>query len=574
MKKIRFLLYIYFCLFVLKANAQTTYDVFTYTEPKGYKKETKANTISFTKTDSKTGTYCVIALYAQSPSSGDLAKDFDNDWRDLAATPFSITATPQKQKGEDISGWKTYSGGANFEFSGSTSMALITTAKKENANVAILIMTNAQSFITTDVDAFLGSLTLGNPTATTPQNNIAQNTKPNTAKPTSIIGEWLYDDGLISILYDYSGHANNDTYNNDVKMTVKIKLTIKADGTYEDYTFYNKGTFKKKEITAKGKYKLSGNSITFTPTYHQYIKNDVVQPKDDARNLKVTSATYNFVFDEKANAWGVKLTAADANSYFPDEVYLKADAFKKISATNLSNNSPLIANNNASAFSLLNGNGITGVWVVYNKPDITRNLQWSWFVFFNNGKSLQNLPIGGFYNLSSGTYYDETKNTPEYWPVGNYTITNGIGKNKKNADVDYQENLKLTSPNQLKINSASYFKCTNITGQKLNGSFTSYANPNDPQLETLPVAEKPKITFYTDGKFKDEGLFNTYLFDGATNPTAAKAGSGTYALIDYSIIFKYDDGRVRQEAFTIPFSNSANDASIILISRAQINKIK
>jgi hypothetical protein len=573
MKKIAFLLCV---LSALAANAQTTYDVFTYTEPKGYKKEVKTGFTSYTKSDAKTGTYCIISLYAQSLSSGDLTKDFDNDWNELVAAPLGVTAAPQKDNGDEITGWKTYSGAANFEFGGGTSMAVLTTAKNNNANVAILIITNSQDFLTTDADAFFTTIKLGKPVQTTvaANNNNSQNNNTNTAKPNSIIGEWLYDDGLISILYDYSGHANNDTYNNDVKMTVKNKLTVKADGNYEDYTFFNKGTFKKKEITAKGKYKLSGNTITFTPTYHQYIKNDVVQPKDDARNLKVTSAIYSFVFDEKAKAWGVKLTGADANSYFPDEVYLKADAYKKNTALNQQTPKTLPPATDANANKFLSDNGIAGVWVSYNKPDLIQNLQWNWFVFFNNGKSLQNLPNGGFYNLSKGSYYDETKNTPEYWPVGSYTFTNGTGKNKKNAEVSYQETLKLTKPNQLSINSTSYFKCVNITGQKLNGSFTSYANPNDPKLKTLPYGEKPVITFTNDGKFNDEGFFNTYLFDGATNPAAAKPGNGTYELKDYSIILKYDDGRVRQEAFTIPFSNTANDATIIFINRAQINKIK
>jgi hypothetical protein len=583
MKKIMLLLCFALCLCGFVAKTQTTYDVFTYTEPKGYKKEVKTGFTSYTKTDSKTGTYCIISLYTQSLSTGDLTQDFDNDWASLVATPLSVTAAPQKDNGDEISGWKTYSGGANFEFSGSTSMALLTTAKKDNANVAILIVTNSQSFLTTDVDAFFAKLKLEKPLqSVAPSNTIpADNSSSkdasgsNTAKPSSIIGEWLYDDALISILYDYSGHANGDTYNNDVKMSIKNKLTIKTDGTYEDYTFFNKGTFKKKEITARGKYKLNGNTITFTPTYHQYIKNDAVQPKDDTRNLKVTSATYSFVFDDKANAWGVKLNAADANSYFPDEVYLQASAYKKTaSATQPAANTTLPKTINANTNNLLSDNGIAGVWVSYNKPDITQNLQWNWLVFFNNGKSLQNMPGGGFYNLPKGSYYDVTRNTPDYWPVGSYTINNGNGKNKKRDDVSYQETLQLIKSNQLNINGTNYFKCINVNGQKLNGSFTSYANPNDPQINTLAYGEKPVLTFTKEGKFKDEGLFNTYLFDGATNPAAAKPGNGTYELKDYSIILKYDDGRVRQEAFTIPFSNTANDATIIFINRAQINKIK
>jgi hypothetical protein len=154
------------CALVGKVNAQTTYDVFTYTEPNGYKKETAKDYISYTKTDAKTGTYCIISLYAQTQSSGVIKKDFENDWQDIVVKPFQVKDAPKVDNSDDISGWKTYSGAANFEFNGGTSMALLTTAKKDNANIAILIATNTQIFFTTDVDAFFSKLKLENPKAT------------------------------------------------------------------------------------------------------------------------------------------------------------------------------------------------------------------------------------------------------------------------------------------------------------------------------------------------------------------------------------------------------------------------
>jgi hypothetical protein len=147
-------------------KAQTTYDLFTYTEPKGYKKETKPGTVTYTKADAKAGTYCIISLYPQSPSSGDIKKDFENDWQDLVVKSLDVKDAPKADISDDISGWKTYSGVANFEFNGGTSMALLTTAKKDNANVAILIVTNGQNFLT-DADAFLNKLKLGKPTTIT-----------------------------------------------------------------------------------------------------------------------------------------------------------------------------------------------------------------------------------------------------------------------------------------------------------------------------------------------------------------------------------------------------------------------
>jgi hypothetical protein len=379
--------------------AQTTYDVFTYTEPKGFKKETKPGTVTYTKTDSKAGTYCIINLYAQSPSSGDLAKDFDNDWAALVATPLSVTAAPQKDNGDEITSWKTYSGGANFEFGGGTSMALLTTAKKDNANVAILIVTNSQAFLTTDVDVFFNKLSLAKPKA---PNVVNANISP----------------------------ANN--------------------------------------------------------------------------------------------------TASNPN---------------------------------------LTGGGIIGVWTCYRNTYPSTILSWYYKVFFNNGKSLDVMTVRGLYNYNVTT---ETNLS-----VGTYSFANGKGANYKYAGQKSPDVLQLIKNNQLKIDNNTYYKSESINGAKLNASFTSFANPNDPQLEILSYGEKPKITFYSTGKFKDEGLFNTYLFDKVTNPAAAKPGNGVYELKDFSIILKYDDGRTRQQAFVPAFGGNIQNAAIILLSNgASLNKIK
>jgi len=44
----------------------------------------------------------------------------------------------------------------------------------------------------------------------------------------------------------------------------------------------------------------------------------------------------------------------------------------------------------------------------------------------------------------------------------------------------------------------------------------------------------------------DDGLFATFLKSGGDD----RPGSGRYELKDFTLILRYDDGRVRQEAFT------------------------
>jgi hypothetical protein len=253
------LLCVALCLSALLTNAQTTYDLFTYTEPNGYKKETKKDVVTYTKIDNKTATYCMISLYAQTPSSGDIKKDFENDWLDLVAKPLEIKDAPKADNNDDISGWKTYSGGANFEFSGSTSMAILTTAKKENVNISILVVTNAQSYLTTDVDLFFAKLTLG-----TPKNLItkapikveksAANVEPtlkngrikSDAIKNELLGEWYLSDGNAKITLLF---AANGRYDKGAMVDRRIVRNL-----YETTT--NLGS---------GSYLVSGTTITLIP---------------------------------------------------------------------------------------------------------------------------------------------------------------------------------------------------------------------------------------------------------------------------------------------------------------------
>jgi hypothetical protein len=247
------------CAFVGNSIAQTNYDVFNYTEPNGYKKEIKTGTVIYTKTDSKTGTYCIISLYPQKLSGGDIKKDFETNWQDLVVKSLEVSDVPKADNNDDISGWKTYSGGANFEFSGSTSMAILTTAKKENVNISILVVTNAQSYLTTDVDLFFAKLTLGKPknliknapikvekSATNFEPTLKNGRIKSDAIKNELLGEWYLSDGNAKITLLF---AANGRYDKGSMVDRRIVRNL-----YETTTNYGSGA-----------YSVSGTTITLIP---------------------------------------------------------------------------------------------------------------------------------------------------------------------------------------------------------------------------------------------------------------------------------------------------------------------
>jgi hypothetical protein len=265
-------------------HSQTTHDVFTYTEPVGYKKETAKDYISYTKTDAKTGTYCIISLYAQTQSSGDIKKDFENDWQDLVVKSLQIKDAPKADNSDDVTGWKTYSGTANFEFGGGTNIALLTTAKKEDASIAILVVTNAQSFITNDVDAFYTTLKLGSPkkgvvvkNQTPIKNPIKTSNKPNEAYNTDgggISGVWVaYAFGITSKRLEFKTKVffSNGKYIYDMPIEGldNISEATEGMGTYKtdkDVIYYKNGNW---EGSSSFK-KESNNKITLETSDNYY----------------------------------------------------------------------------------------------------------------------------------------------------------------------------------------------------------------------------------------------------------------------------------------------------------------
>jgi hypothetical protein len=211
---------------------------------------------------------------------------------------------------------------------------------------------------------------------------------------------------------------------------------------------------------------------------------------------------------------------------------------------------------------LLTDSGIAGVWTCYRSSVGSYSLSWYYKVFFSDGRALDRVPRFGLYNYDSAS-------EPNIF-VDSYSFVNGTG-----LISSRREKLKLLKQNELDIDTQKYIRAESVSGRKLSGSFTSAGSIDSQQLQNMSYGEKPVITFSKDGRFKDEGLFNTLLFDKGTNPQAAKPGDGNYELQDYSIILRYDDGRERQEAFVFPFASSFDDARMVLLGNgAPLTKVK
>lgn len=156
-----------------------TFDVSTFTAPKGWKKQATESSVQLTKEDAAKGTYCVISLFKSLPATGSAKENFDLTWASVVKEMVTISTDPEMQPAETENGWETQTGYAPFESDGSKGVVLLVTASAIDKMVNLIILTNTDTY-EKDMSAFLESISLKKTVAGTSQIN-----KPNTnpAKP-------------------------------------------------------------------------------------------------------------------------------------------------------------------------------------------------------------------------------------------------------------------------------------------------------------------------------------------------------------------------------------------------------
>lgn len=215
------------------------------------------------------------------------------------------------------------------------------------------------------------------------------------------------------------------------------------------------------------------------------------------------------------------------------------------------------------------GNGITGVWMGFKTYTGDYEPHPRWYTFYDDGQVFEDIPRTGLagFNREASKADSGQKN---YW--GRYAFASGAGSITK-PGVNYPEVLQSEGAGKLKVDSFHFYRCQEVNGLRLQGAWTSLANPNDPALDRWPVGQRPVFRFSSDGKFSDEGVFATFLKSG--DPRQDAAGTGVYEVRDFTLILRFSDGRVKQLAITAMLgANAAASNDTLFISRSVFHKMK
>ena len=264
MKKI-FLLSI-LCVFVGRSFAQKeTFDIVTYTPPKGWKKELTGEITSYSITNKTKNSWCQLGIVKSIDSKGNIEQDFDSEWQGLIVKTYKPTGTPQLDEVKDADGWKIKSGATTFSFNKGEATALLTTISGFDRCVSIIATTNSEDYLK-DIESFLSSVALKKPEANvqlsvkkTEEGTQKEPVKQTiTANNAAISGIWSKTSSARVASGDPAGEGAGGY--------TKDQYTFNANGTY---SFVSK-TFRmnmNKIILVKenGTYIISGTTLTIDP---------------------------------------------------------------------------------------------------------------------------------------------------------------------------------------------------------------------------------------------------------------------------------------------------------------------
>lgn len=217
------------------------------------------------------------------------------------------------------------------------------------------------------------------------------------------------------------------------------------------------------------------------------------------------------------------------------------------------------------------GGGIAGVWMGFTTGIGSYEPSPRWYTFYDDGTVFTDLPGDGLLGFDRRAS-QAGGNQANYW--GTYAVSGGAGAIRR-PGVNVPIRIKVLSANQIQLDNDTFYHCVRMDGLLLDGSWTSFANPRDPDLARLPPGRKPVITLARDGRFADEGVFAAFLHSSYSDDDPRdRAGAGTYEIRNYTLVLHYSDGRVKQVAFTALLgADPARSSDILFLRRSRFNRI-
>jgi hypothetical protein len=519
----------------------------SYTPPKGWRKSPGENIVTFGELNEATGRFCTITLYGATPGTGNPQSDFAREWNNLVVKPFKGEVNP-KTETESADGWTAIAGGGAVEIQGGKALAFLTVYSGFGKTVSVLGVLNDQAYLT-PLQAFAAGINIDKTVAAAvPAPAAVKSDQPGKSGAFGSMSytspaawsEQIFEDGVVFKPLDLPEGE---------QLALQIMPPLKASGSleqaleqsYDEAATMYKGT--KMHFAGGANYQKTDAQKSFNGWDYIrgkggiQVENGTPYTTELGLELFVVRVNNRFervaILESRKNCNLSRYYASDRISYRNSiESFLFSLQFTDF-------NAPALKTGSAK------GPGIVGVWqgisLSVGTPSVGEPLGVRYKVyspiFLSNGQAYfgPKFPNQGLEGLN-------TRIPPELYrrDWGTYTFSNGRGVLK----MPYAEIPLRTEGDKLVITANQtdhrFFKLNPVDGATFNGTYA---------LSSLD-GKIPSITFTSDGKFTDNGaikvLYHEYV--DCLNPAVA-AGSGTYEVKDYSVLFNYSDGRKIKIAF-------------------------
>lgn len=251
-----------FCcqIFLTASFAQETFDVVTYTPPKGWQKSAETKAIQFTKQNGNQ--VAIMMLFKSIPTAKDSKTTFDTSWDSIVKELLTKVDSPNMQPSVEKNGWTIETGAALGEKDGEKLVAMLLSATGGGKVLNLLVLFNSEAF-QTEVESFISSIDLPKVMQTSGNNNSTQQS-PNSFANSALTGKiW---EGTVDEKFVGSGTMTGyKTGGFSIK-----QYQFNADGTYRFVSVLASHYTATKTLEYEtGTYSVSGSQLTINPTKGQ-----------------------------------------------------------------------------------------------------------------------------------------------------------------------------------------------------------------------------------------------------------------------------------------------------------------
>lgn len=222
-----FRLFVLLFLYAGTAMAQSeTFDISTFTPPKGWKKAKTESSVQYSVEDAAKGTYCILQVLKSVPGTASAKENFDAAWDAIVKEMVTTSGPPEMQPPVAEDGWEALSGYTTFTSEETKGIVMLVTSTGFGQMVNIIMMTNSDVY-ESEVTSFLGSVSFRkkeNAAIKPEQVPAKQVTQPTAAKKDGFaFNTTNFDDGWNSTV--------QEDWVEVVKGDIKVLLHYPKDGT-------------------------------------------------------------------------------------------------------------------------------------------------------------------------------------------------------------------------------------------------------------------------------------------------------------------------------------------------------